>query len=127
MNNLIKFVINTFYGDLISLYFKCGNTVAGNNITARARSMAWHLEKSVHGFQTITDGCCFELNRVIYKHKYNVDSEKLYDPDKKFSGQKNKNITINENRKNGSLVPFYNEDNIAEAVEVHLRELYPQT
>lgn len=65
-NKLYKLIINTIYGDQVSPYFEIGNTCVGNNITARARCLAWYMEKGLHGFQTITDGCGFELNKVVY-------------------------------------------------------------
>lgn len=66
LNELYKLCINTIYGDMVSPFFDIGNVVVGNNITARARAMAWYMEKGLNGFQTITDGCAFELNRVIH-------------------------------------------------------------
>ena len=72
-NELYKLCINTVYGDMVSPYFKIGNVVVGNNITARARSMAWYLEKGLNGWQSITDGCVFDLNRVVYpRESYRV-------------------------------------------------------
>ena len=66
MNTLFKLCVNTSYGDMTSKYFESANTCVGNNITARARALAWYMEKGFNGFQTITDGCAFELNRVVY-------------------------------------------------------------
>jgi len=66
MNTLYKLCVNTLYGDMTSKYFQSANVVVGNNITARARALAWYMEKGLNGFQTITDGCAFELNRVVY-------------------------------------------------------------
>lgn len=65
-NELYKLCINTVYGDMVSPYFKVGNVVVGNNITARARALAWCMEKGLHGWQSITDGCVFDTNRVLY-------------------------------------------------------------
>ena len=76
MNTLIKLVINTIYGDIVSPYFPVGNSTVGNNITGRARSMAWYMEKSLHGVSTITDGCCFEVNNVV-KSRYSLTIKKL--------------------------------------------------
>lgn len=70
MNNLYKLCINTLYGDMVSPFFKVGNVVVGNNITARARALAWCMEKGLHGWQSITDGCVFDINRVLYP-RYN--------------------------------------------------------
>ena len=82
LNNLYKLCINTVYGDMVSPYFKVGNVVVGNNITARARSLAWCMEKGLNGFQTITDGCVFELNNIPYAQNNRkisgVNSVKMY-------------------------------------------------
>jgi len=75
LNELYKLCINTIYGDMVSPFFDVGNVVVGNNITARARAMAWYMEKGLNGFQSITDGCAFELNRVIHQDKTKVTSE----------------------------------------------------
>jgi hypothetical protein len=66
LNILYKLCINTAYGDFVSQFFKISNVCVGNNITARARALAWYMEKGLHGFQTITDGCAFDLNNVLY-------------------------------------------------------------
>ena len=63
---LFKLCVNTLYGDMVSKYFITSNPVVGNNITARARCLAWFMEKGLHGWQSITDGCAFELNKVLY-------------------------------------------------------------
>lgn len=75
LNELLKLCINTIYGDMVSPFFDIGNVVVGNNITARARAMAWYMEKGLNGFQTITDGCAFELNRVTYPRATSLTSE----------------------------------------------------
>lgn len=75
-NTLIKLVVNTIYGDLVSPYFSLSNTTVGNNITGRARSMAWYMEKSLNGIQTITDGCCFLINEVT-KSRYSLNLGKI--------------------------------------------------
>lgn len=65
-NELYKLCINTIYGDMVSPFFTVGNVVVGNNITARARALAWCMEKGLHGWQSITDGCAFDVNKVLY-------------------------------------------------------------
>ena len=70
LNNLYKLCINTVYGDMVSPFFKVGNVVVGNNITARARALAWCMEKGLNGWQSITDGCVFDVNRILYP-RYN--------------------------------------------------------
>jgi len=69
LNTLYKLKINTIYGNLVSPFFDIGNVVVGNNITARARLLCWSMEKGLHGFQSITDGCAFELNGVLKPKK----------------------------------------------------------
>jgi hypothetical protein len=64
-NELYKLCINTVYGDMVSPFFTVGNVVVGNNITARARALAWCMEKGFHGWQSITDGCAFDMNRIL--------------------------------------------------------------
>jgi hypothetical protein len=66
MNNLLKLIINTIYGIMVSPFFEVGNVVVGNNITARARTLAWYMEKGLHLHQSITDGGVFNLNQVVY-------------------------------------------------------------
>lgn len=79
LNELLKLIINTIYGDQVSPYFEIGNTCVGNNITARARAMAWYMEKGLHGFQTITDGCAFDLERVPYPKHGRLTSQTVID------------------------------------------------
>lgn len=66
LNTLYKLCVNTLYGDMTSKFFASANVVVGNNITARARVLAWLMEKGLNGWQTITDGCVFDINRVVY-------------------------------------------------------------
>jgi hypothetical protein len=62
----LKLQINTLYGVLASPYFKTGNTVVANNITARGRVGAWMLAKSLLLNQSITDGGHYSLEQVTY-------------------------------------------------------------
>ena len=64
-NELFKKTINTLYGDQVTPFFTVSNVVVGNNITARVRSLAWCMEKGLDGFQAITDGCAFNMNKVL--------------------------------------------------------------
>jgi hypothetical protein len=66
LNELYKLCVNTSYGDMVSPFFEVGNVVVGNNITARVRALAWYMEKGLHGCQSITDGCAFDANNVLY-------------------------------------------------------------
>jgi len=75
MNTFLKLVINTLYGVIASSYFsgdKAGlsNYVVANNITARARGLAWLMAKGLNSYMSITDGGVFPINKVLrYKRK----------------------------------------------------------
>lgn len=107
-NELYKLFINTIYGDQVSPYFDIGNTCVGNNITARARCMAWYMEKGFNGFQTITDGCTFELNKVVHPDNgrltastvFNVSNKYINELNIKFAPLGNNEITVSEWSKN---------------------------
>lgn len=66
LDSLFKLATNTLYGVTVSKYFKTSNTVVGNNITGRARSLAWYMEKGLFTHNSITDGGAFNVNRVAY-------------------------------------------------------------
>lgn len=77
LNTLFKLCVNTLYGDMTSKHFVSANVVVGNNITARARALAWYMEKGLYGFQTVTDGCAFELNRVSYPVRGSLTAQRV--------------------------------------------------
>lgn len=58
----LKLFINTTYGCFASPYFRMGNTVLANNITAKARLGAWMLAKALGSVQSITDGGMYSWN-----------------------------------------------------------------
>jgi len=74
---LFKLCVNTLYGDMVSKYFVIANPVVGNNITARARALAWYMEKGLHGHQSITDGCAFDVNEVLYPGRNSINGESI--------------------------------------------------
>ncbi|MEC4811900.1 MAG: hypothetical protein SAK29_01250 [Scytonema sp. PMC 1069.18] len=89
---LFKLCVNTLYGDMVSKYFITSNPVVGNNITARARCLAWLMEKGLHGWQSITDGCAFELNGVMFPKNKNISGESINQHRQK-SELKQRNLT----------------------------------
>jgi hypothetical protein len=144
LNELYKLCINTIYGDMVSPYFDIGNVVVGNNITARARAMAWYMEKGLNGFQSITDGCAFELNRVIHQDNTRLTSETVLitHGDSKNTNYKLKpiaqaeRIEVKETEKGLGLTVFKADnliemDNhkakewLAEQVSEHLKTIFP--
>ncbi|MBW4597778.1 MAG: hypothetical protein KME46_33965 [Brasilonema angustatum HA4187-MV1] len=92
LDQLFKLCVNTLYGDMVSPYFIISNPIVGNNITARARALAWYMEKGFNGFESITDGCGFLLNEVIfniYQNRKEVNGELIGDVrDKRLKDRK---------------------------------------
>lgn len=75
LDQLFKLCVNTLYGDIVSKYFVISNPIVGNNITGRARMLAWYMEKGFNGWQTITDGCGFLLNEILKGSRDRLDGE----------------------------------------------------
>lgn len=78
----LKLVINTIYGCIASRFFNnkescISNVVAGNNITARARVLAWTMAKGLGCFQLITDGGMFDINSVLKWNKSRISLDSL--------------------------------------------------
>jgi hypothetical protein len=72
---LYKLCTNTTFGDMVSKFFAISNTCVGNNITARARALAWYMEKGLYGVQSITDGCGFNPNKVLFPGSKQINGE----------------------------------------------------
>jgi hypothetical protein len=102
LNDLYKLCTNTVYGDMVSPFFTVGNVVVGNNITARARALAWCMEKGLNGFQSITDGCAFEINRVLYPRRGH-----------RITGELVVNLYAIDKYSNHSFRPLVNEDELS--------------
>jgi hypothetical protein len=64
LDALMKLMVNTVYGDFVARYFQVGNTVLGNNITARGRVGIWLVAKALGLRQCITDGGIYTPDRV---------------------------------------------------------------
>ena len=77
LNDFYKLITNTIYGVSVSQKFPQSNVVLANNITARARTMAWCMEKGLNMFQTITDGGMFNPEKVITHGKQNITLQNL--------------------------------------------------
>ena len=69
LNTLYKLCVNTLYGVFTSPFFDIGNVVVGNNITARCRALCWYMEKGLYGVESITDGCAFDIRKIVQKLK----------------------------------------------------------
>ena len=65
----IKSMINTLYGVFASQYFRVGNSILADNITAKARTYVWLLIKSLNCNMCITDGSTYGLNEVFFLNK----------------------------------------------------------
>lgn len=76
-NKTFKLITNTIYGVSVSSKFPQSNVVLANNITARARTMAYCMEKGLNMFQTITDGGMFNPKKVITNGERNITVQNL--------------------------------------------------
>ncbi|MEM6399134.1 MAG: hypothetical protein AAF757_02720 [Cyanobacteria bacterium P01_D01_bin.116] len=98
IQEFIKLIGNTVYGCIASAFFGgngtgLSNYVVGNNITARARTLAWCMAKGFHSLMSITDGGVFDANKVLsYRHKsLDIFANVAYEY---FSSGKNKVVDI---------------------------------
>lgn len=67
---ILKLILNTIYGCIASPHFDniddgISNVVVGNNITARVRTVAWTMEKSLGTCISVTDGGVADINKVV--------------------------------------------------------------
>lgn len=74
MNEFCKLVINSSYGVICSEYFDTddtgiSNVIVANNITARARVLAFCMAKALGTAMIITDGGVFDVNSVNHLTK----------------------------------------------------------
>ena len=97
---LFKLCINTLYGDMVSKFFVTSNPVTGNNITARARALAWYMEKGLFGWQSITDGCAFLLMKVLTSGRDYITGESinLHRADSQLKRRKIKTTPLGESQ-----------------------------
>lgn len=80
---MLKLVINTIYGCIASEYFTSAkdavsNLVVGNNITARARTVAYGMETYLGTNMSVTDGGVLDVNRIPC-YPYGTSSQILSD------------------------------------------------
>lgn len=78
MNTFLKLIINTIYGVIASEFFSVpgacvSNVIVGNNITSRARVLAWCMAKGFHSAMSITDGGVFDVNKVLKIKQTSLD------------------------------------------------------
>lgn len=78
VQEFIKLIVNTIYGCIASSYFAgdgtgISNFVVGNNITARARTLAWCMAKGLYSLMSITDGGVFDVNKVAFYKRKSLD------------------------------------------------------
>lgn len=77
LNGMFKLLGNTSYGVSVSRFFTTANVIVGNNITARARSAMWMIEKSLNLYGSITDGQVFDVQNVLHRKNGYLHTEKL--------------------------------------------------
>jgi len=79
IQEFIKLIVNTIYGCIASSYFAgdgtgISNFIVGNNITARARTLAWCMGKGLYSLMSITDGGVFDVNKVAFYKRQSLDT-----------------------------------------------------
>lgn len=78
IQEFIKLIGNTVYGCIASAFFAgegtgISNYIVGNNITGRARTLAWCMAKGLHSLMSITDGGVFDTNKVLSYRRKSLD------------------------------------------------------
>ena len=63
----MKLVGNTLYGTFACPQLAVSNVVVANNITAALRGVIWCASVALNGYQDITDGFLYDMNRVNFK------------------------------------------------------------
>ncbi len=66
MQALYKLFGNTVFGDLCSKFFVTSNVLVANQITQNIRLAMYLKEKVLNLYGSITDGCIYSLNHVLY-------------------------------------------------------------
>ena len=137
LEQMYKLCTNTLYGDLVSKFFAISNTCAGNNITARARALAWYMEKGLNGVQSITDGCGFNPNKVLHPGRDSVNGEcvAMHRHQNEFTKGKLRLTGLGESKWKGDATGLYRDgeylgkgaDNpvINKLAMEHLQQLFP--
>jgi hypothetical protein len=78
VQEFIKLIVNTIYGCIASTFFAgdgtgISNFIVGNNITARARTLAWCMAKGLYSLMSVTDGGVFDVNKVAFYKRKSLD------------------------------------------------------
>lgn len=86
----LKLIINTLYGCIASTFFSIGNVCVANNITSFARANMWLMTKALNGHQSITDGCVFSPEDVLFHNqgKIRLPGFAILSNSNKFSKQR---------------------------------------
>lgn len=106
IQEFIKLISNTIYGCIASAFFGTDGTgisnfVIGNNITARARALAWCMAKGFHMAITVTDGGIFDCNKVLHYRRNSLNI---------FANVANEKFTDDLRRKVIDVVPLYGKE-----------------
>nr|YP_009395112.1 hypothetical protein [Bryothamnion seaforthii]ARW63880.1 hypothetical protein [Bryothamnion seaforthii] len=85
--------------------------------------MAWYMEEALHGTQTITDGCCFELNHVV-KSRYSLTNAK-YNRLKKIGPMKDLSLgyLLGKKTKENDIC-MLDKKKIEEFIESHIKKCF---
>ena len=99
MNTFLKLIINATYGVIASSFFSgegygISDMVVGNNITARARALAWVMEKGLGCLNIATDGGVYNPNKVVVWHRRSLDAANNFSYENCWDSNKNKMYEI---------------------------------
>jgi hypothetical protein len=137
LEQMYKLCTNTTFGDLVSKFFSISNTCVGNNITARARALAWFMEKGLYGVQSITDGCGFNPNKILFPGRDSVNGEcvALHRHKNDFTKGKLRLTGLGNSKWHGDVHGLYRDGEfigkgaenpvIAKLAMEHLQQLFP--
>ena len=139
IQEFIKLIGNTVYGCIASVFFGgngtgISNYIIGNNITARARTLAWCMAKGFHSLMSITDGGVFDANKVLSYRRKSLDifSNVAYEC---FSNESDRKTVVDIIPLYGQEIPFdtsmqkvlLNENNHVEKLAwEHLKNIFPK-
>jgi hypothetical protein len=139
IQEFIKLISNTIYGCIASAFFGTDGTgisnfVVGNNITARARALAWTMAKGLHMIITVTDGGIFDCNKVLSYRRKSLDI---------FANVANEQLTDSSRHKVVEVIPLYGKEipfdeninvvlgngdlpHVADKAWEHLKDVFPE-
>lgn len=66
LNWAIKLIINSFWGDLTSVFFPLNNVILSEIVTNNVRTNLWLASKALNSHYSVTDGGAYSLEKVSF-------------------------------------------------------------